>query len=69
VIGPLELIVLAILILLIVGRNRLPEAGRSLGGGIRNFIDGIRNADDDDEDEAPEAIPARSESDRQPPAG
>jgi sec-independent protein translocase protein TatA len=68
-IGPLELIVIAILILLVVGRNRLPEAGRSLGGGIRNFIDGIRNADDEDDEEAPEAIPARSESDRKPPVG
>jgi sec-independent protein translocase protein TatA len=67
VIGPLELIVLVILILLVVGRNRLPEAGRSLGGGIRNFIDGIRNADD--EDDEPEAIAARSESDPKPPAG
>ena len=66
-IGPLELIVIAILIILIVGRNRLPEAGRSLGGGIRNFIDGIRNADD--EEDEPEAITARSESDREPPAG
>jgi sec-independent protein translocase protein TatA len=64
VIGPLEIVVLAIIILLIVGRNRLPEAGRSLGGGIRNFIDGVRNAD---RDEDPDAITERSESDRRDP--
>ena len=63
-VGPLEFVILALLIILIVGRNKLPEAGRSLGGGIRNFIRGVR---DDDEDSEPEAIPVRSESDRDPP--
>ena len=60
-IGPLEFVLVALFVLLILGRNRLPEAGRSLGGGIRNFIAGVR---DDDAEKEPEAIPARSESDR-----
>ncbi len=60
VIGPLELVVLAIIILLVVGRNRLPEAGRSLGGGIRNFIDGVRNADPDEERDEPPELPPKT---------
>jgi sec-independent protein translocase protein TatA len=61
VIGPLEFVLVALFVILILGRNRLPEAGRSLGGGIRNFIAGVR---DDKDEKEPEAIAARSESDR-----
>ncbi len=61
-IGPLEFVLLALFIILILGRNRLPEAGRSLGGGIRNFIAGVRDGDTEDKREA---IESRSESDRE----
>lgn len=64
-IGALELVVIALIILVIIGRNRLPAAGRSLGGGIRNLIDGIRGEDDDD----PAEITASSESERERPPG
>ena len=36
-VGPLEVIVLLIIVLLIFGPKRLPEMGRSLGRGIREF--------------------------------
>ncbi len=66
-VGPLEFIIVALIVLVIVGRNRLPAAGRSLGGGIRNFIASVR--DDDDDDDEPAAIAAAKESDREgPPA-
>ena len=36
-IGPLELIVILVIALLVVGPHRLPEVGRSIGRGIREF--------------------------------
>lgn len=36
-IGPLELIVILVVALLVVGPQRLPEVGRSIGKGIREF--------------------------------
>lgn len=40
-IGPTELVVVLVLALLILGPKRLPEAGRSLGTGLREFKDSI----------------------------
>lgn len=36
-VGPLELMVILIVALLVVGPNRLPEVGRSIGRGLREF--------------------------------
>jgi sec-independent protein translocase protein TatA len=36
-IGPLELMVILVIALLVVGPGRLPEVGRSIGRGIREF--------------------------------
>ena len=36
-IGPLELIVVLVIALVVLGPKRLPDAGRSLGRGIREF--------------------------------
>lgn len=51
-IGPLELVVVLIIALVVFGPKRLPELGRSLGNGIREFRGSIggENKDDDDED-------------------
>jgi sec-independent protein translocase protein TatA len=40
-IGPMELIIVLALALLILGPKRLPDAGRSLGRGMREFKDSI----------------------------
>jgi sec-independent protein translocase protein TatA len=40
-IGPTELIIVLALALLILGPKRLPDAGRSLGRGMREFKDSI----------------------------
>jgi sec-independent protein translocase protein TatA len=40
-IGPMELIIVLVIALVVLGPKRLPEAGRSLGRGMREFKDGI----------------------------
>ena len=40
-IGPTELIVVLAIALILLGPKRLPEAGRSLGRGLREFKDGV----------------------------
>lgn len=40
-IGPMELAIVCVLALIILGPKRLPEAGRSLGRGVRGFEQSI----------------------------
>jgi sec-independent protein translocase protein TatA len=40
-IGAPELVVILIIALIVLGPKRLPEAGRSLGSGLREFKDGM----------------------------
>ena len=40
-IGPLELAIILVIALVIFGPKRLPELGRSLGTGMREFKDSI----------------------------
>lgn len=40
-IGIQEIVLLVVLLLLIFGAKRLPELGRSLGRGMREFLDGV----------------------------
>ncbi len=50
-IGPMELIIVLIVALLVIGPKRLPEVGKSLGRGMREFrqaISGAARLDDDD---------------------
>lgn len=44
-IGAPELIIILVVALIVLGPKRLPDAGRSLGRSIREFKDGIREAD------------------------
>lgn len=47
--GPLEIIILLVIVLLIFGPKRLPDLGRSLGRGMREFKDSVTGKDSDDE--------------------
>jgi sec-independent protein translocase protein TatA len=46
-IGPLEIIIVLVIVLLIFGPKRLPDLGRSLGRGMREFKDSVTGSDDD----------------------
>lgn len=51
-VGPMELIIVLVIALVILGPKRLPEAGKSIGNGMREFKDAISGrSKDDDEDE------------------
>ena len=52
-VGPMELILVLVIALLVLGPKRLPEAGRAVGKGMREFKDSLSGIthDDDDEDE------------------
>ena len=53
-----EILVLLLVALLIFGPKKLPEMGRSLGRGFREFKDSISGRDDrDDRDELPPVAP------------
>src|SRR5215204_6593968 len=52
-IGAPELIVIALIALLLFGAGRIADIGKGLGQGIKNFKQGIKEADDDDKDEKP----------------
>jgi sec-independent protein translocase protein TatA len=48
-IGPLELAIVLVIALIIFGPKRLPDLGRSLGRGMREFKDSITGKDEDEE--------------------
>lgn len=48
-IGPLEIAIVLIIALLVFGPKRLPELGKSLGKGIREFKGSITGEDKDDQ--------------------
>jgi sec-independent protein translocase protein TatA len=53
-IGVPELLIVLVIALIVLGPKKLPEVGRSLGKGMREFkdsISGITDGDDDDVDE------------------
>jgi len=52
-IGPLEIVVILIIALIVFGPKRLPELGRSMGKGIREFKSSL-SGDKDDEDDVRE---------------
>ncbi len=52
-IGPMELIVVLVIVLLVFGPKRLPGLGKQLGSGMREFkesISGGSSKEDDDDD-------------------
>jgi sec-independent protein translocase protein TatA len=64
-IGPTELIIVLVTVLLIFGPKRLPGLGRQLGSGMREFKDSIAGKggrDEDDDDETADADRRKTEA-------
>src|SRR3954447_9858 len=59
-IGPLELIIVLVIVLIIFGPKRLPGLGRSLGSGMREFKDSVTGKTKDDDDDEPDKVEARA---------
>ena len=53
-VGPLEIIIVLVIVLIIFGPKRLPDLGRSLGRGMREFKDSVTGKDTE-QDELPRA--------------
>ncbi len=68
-IGPTELIIVLVIVLVIFGPKKLPGLGRSLGTSMREFKDSITGKDDDksisagDDDEDDEPKPNAQQDD------
>jgi sec-independent protein translocase protein TatA len=52
-IGPMEIILVLVIALVVLGPKKLPEAGRSIGKGMREFKDSISGDSRHDDDDAP----------------
>ncbi len=50
-IGVPELLIVLVIALVVLGPKKLPEVGRSLGKGMREFKDSIAGIGDDDDDD------------------
>lgn len=55
-VGATELIILLVIVLIIFGPKKLPQLGRSLGGGLREFKNSVSGKGGDDDDDEPEVI-------------
>jgi sec-independent protein translocase protein TatA len=56
-IGPLELGIVLLIVLIVFGPKRLPGLGRQLGSGMREFKDSITGKDKDEDDDESDAKP------------
>jgi sec-independent protein translocase protein TatA len=76
-IGPLEIVIVLVIVLVIFGPKRLPDLGRSLGRGMREFKDSVTGKDKDElpagetadegTGEAPEREPVKQTAGEQKP--
>ncbi len=53
-IGMSELLVILVIIVILFGATRLPQLGKGLGEGIRNFKSSIKSGHDEEEPETAE---------------
>jgi sec-independent protein translocase protein TatA len=72
-IGPMELIIVLLIVLVVFGPKKLPGLGRSLGTSMREFKDSISGKDDDksieaadDHDDEPSSAKQHDDAIRRP---
>ncbi|MDW7760179.1 MAG: twin-arginine translocase TatA/TatE family subunit [Acidobacteriota bacterium] len=51
-VGPTELILILLIVIIIFGAKKLPDLGKSLGEGIKNFKKSMSHKDREDQDSA-----------------
>jgi sec-independent protein translocase protein TatA len=56
-IGPTELILILLIVIIIFGARKLPDLGKSIGEGIKNFKKSMNEAKDSDKDNPPKNPP------------
>jgi sec-independent protein translocase protein TatA len=71
--GPLEIGIILVIVLVIFGPKRLPDLGRSLGSGMKEFKDSVTGDGKKDDDELPagekKEQPVHNEKSEATPAG
>ena len=60
-VGPMELLLIALIIIIIFGARRLPELGKSLGEGIKNFRKSISGKEKNSESPSDKPQPPTKE--------
>jgi sec-independent protein translocase protein TatA len=45
--GMMELVIILVIVILIFGVNKIPQLGKGLGEGIRNFKASLKNGEDE----------------------
>jgi sec-independent protein translocase protein TatA len=58
-IGPLELVVVLVIALIVLGPKKLPEVGRSVGKGLREFKQSLSGDDHDEDEQLPPTVDAQ----------
>lgn len=53
-IGPMEIVIILIIALIVLGPKKLPEMGRSVGRGMREFKNAVSMDSGDEDDERKE---------------
>jgi sec-independent protein translocase protein TatA len=60
-IGVTEILLIALVALLLFGAGRIADIGKGLGQGIKNFKQGLKEADELDAPKKPEELPAKDD--------
>lgn len=60
-VGPMELLVVGVILVFIFGAKKLPELGKSMGEGIKNFKKSITSKDKDEDNPTDEPHPPKKD--------
>jgi sec-independent protein translocase protein TatA len=64
-IGVTEILLIALVALLLFGAGRIADIGKGLGQGIKNFKQGIKEADELDGDKKAAALPPKDDGSKE----